>query len=36
MTQMQVRREMRALPVVWERTNERLPLQHVIVFRKIA
>ncbi len=36
MTQMQVRREMRALLLVWERTNERLPLQHVIVFRKIA
>lgn len=30
----QVRREMRHLPLVWERTSERLPIQHIIVFRK--
>jgi ubiquinone/menaquinone biosynthesis C-methylase UbiE len=30
----QVRLEMRPLPLVWERTSERLPLQHIIVFRK--
>jgi ubiquinone/menaquinone biosynthesis C-methylase UbiE len=30
----QVRREMQALPLVWERTSERLPVQHIIVFRK--
>lgn len=30
----QVRREMQRFPLVWERTAERLPLQHVIVFRK--
>jgi protein-L-isoaspartate O-methyltransferase len=34
MTEAQVRREMRRLPLVWERTDERLPLQHLIVFRK--
>lgn len=34
MTEAQVRREMRGLPLVWERTDERLPLQHLIVFRK--
>ncbi|MDP9064522.1 MAG: methyltransferase domain-containing protein [Pseudomonadota bacterium] len=30
----QVRREMRILPVVWDHTSERLPIQHLIVFRK--
>lgn len=30
----QVRREMRALPLVWMRDSERLPMQHVIIFRK--
>jgi ubiquinone/menaquinone biosynthesis C-methylase UbiE len=30
----QVRLEMAALPLVWERTSERLPLQHLIVFRR--
>jgi ubiquinone/menaquinone biosynthesis C-methylase UbiE len=36
MSEAQVRREMRMLPVVWERTSERLPMQHIIVFRKSA
>jgi len=36
MTEAQVRREMSALPLAWERTSERLPLQHIIVFRKSA
>jgi len=35
MTVAQVRKEMRRFPVVWERTSERLPVQHVIVFRKL-
>jgi SAM-dependent methyltransferase len=30
----QIRREMQAFPVVWERTSERLPVQHIVVFRK--
>jgi ubiquinone/menaquinone biosynthesis C-methylase UbiE len=34
MSAAQVRLEMRPLPLVWERTSERLPLQHIIVFRK--
>jgi SAM-dependent methyltransferase len=34
MTEAQVRREMRAFPLDWERTSERLPVQHIIVFRK--
>jgi ubiquinone/menaquinone biosynthesis C-methylase UbiE len=34
MTQAQVRREMSALPLAWERTSERLPWQHIVVFRK--
>jgi protein-L-isoaspartate O-methyltransferase len=34
MTEAQVRREMRRLPLIWERSDERLPLQHLIVFRK--
>ncbi len=32
----QVRLEMRRFPLVWERTDERLPQQHLIVFRKVA
>jgi len=36
MSEAQVRREMRMLPVIWERTSERLPMQHIIVFRKSA
>jgi SAM-dependent methyltransferase len=34
MSEAQVRREMRSLPLVWERTSEALPIQHIIVFRK--
>ena len=34
MTEAQVRREMSVLPLTWERTSERLPMQHIIVFRK--
>lgn len=34
MSEAQVRREMGRLPLTWERTDERLPLQHLIVFRK--
>jgi SAM-dependent methyltransferase len=30
----QIRREMSVLPLAWERTSERLPLQHIVVFRK--
>jgi SAM-dependent methyltransferase len=36
MSEAQVRREMRALAITWERTSERLPMQHIIVFRKSA
>lgn len=34
MSETQVRQEMQRQPLVWERTSERLPVQHVIVFRK--
>lgn len=34
MSEAQVRREAEALPLRWERTDERLPWQHVVVFRK--
>jgi ubiquinone/menaquinone biosynthesis C-methylase UbiE len=34
MSEAQVRLEMRRLPLVWERTAELLPVQHIIVFRK--
>jgi SAM-dependent methyltransferase len=34
MTEVQVKREMSALPLVWVQTIERLPRQHVIAFRK--
>jgi precorrin-6B methylase 2 len=34
MTQMQVKREMSVLPLDWVQTIERLPRQHIIVFRK--
>lgn len=34
MSERQVRLELSALPLVWERTSERLPLQHFIVFRR--
>jgi hypothetical protein len=30
----QIRREMSAFPLVWEKTSERLPVQHMIFFRK--
>jgi SAM-dependent methyltransferase len=36
MSEAQVRREMRLVPLDWVRTSERLPMQHVIVFRKAA
>jgi ubiquinone/menaquinone biosynthesis C-methylase UbiE len=34
MSEAQVRREVQALPLAWERSVESLPWQHVIVFRK--
>jgi SAM-dependent methyltransferase len=34
MSEAQIRREMSVLPLTWERTSERLPMQHVVVFRK--
>jgi protein-L-isoaspartate O-methyltransferase len=34
MTVAQVKREMSQWPLIWDHTDERLPLQHVIVFRK--
>lgn len=36
MSEAQVRREMKMLPLSWERTSERLPMQHIVVFRKAA
>jgi SAM-dependent methyltransferase len=36
MSEAQVRREMSVLPLTWERTSERLPMQHIVVFRKAA
>jgi SAM-dependent methyltransferase len=30
----QIRRETSVLPLTWERTSERLPIQHIVVFRK--
>jgi len=36
MTEAQIRREMSVLPLSWERTSERLPMQHIVVFRKSA
>jgi SAM-dependent methyltransferase len=36
MSEAQIRREMSVLPLVWVRTSERLPLQHIVVFRKSA
>ena len=32
----QIRREMGVLALAWERTSERLPMQHIVVFRKSA
>ena len=34
MSKAQIRREMSVLPLIWERTSERLPMQHIVVFRK--
>jgi SAM-dependent methyltransferase len=34
MTVAQVQREMRTLPVRYERASERLPMQHILIFRK--
>jgi SAM-dependent methyltransferase len=34
MSTVQILREMRAVPLTWERTSERLPMQHIVVFRK--
>jgi precorrin-6B methylase 2 len=36
MSETQVRREMGRFPLTWERSDERLPLQHLIVFRKVV
>ncbi len=36
MSEAQIRREMSALGLVWERTSERLPMQHIVVFRTRA
>jgi ubiquinone/menaquinone biosynthesis C-methylase UbiE len=34
MSEAQIVREMSVLPLAWERTSERLPMQHIVVFRK--
>ena len=34
MSEAQIRKEMSGLPLVWEGASERLPLQHLVVFRK--
>ena len=36
MSELQIRREMEKLSLVWVRTSERLPMQHIVVFRKSA
>jgi SAM-dependent methyltransferase len=36
MSEAQIRREMSVLSLTWERTAERLPMQHIVVFRKSA
>jgi ubiquinone/menaquinone biosynthesis C-methylase UbiE len=36
MSEAQIRREMQSFPVIWERTSERLPVQHIVVFRKTS
>ena len=36
MTEAQVRRELAGFPLVWERTDERLPVQHMIFFLRPA
>ena len=35
MSEAQVRREMQGLPLEWQRTSEVLPIQHIIVFRRV-
>jgi ubiquinone/menaquinone biosynthesis C-methylase UbiE len=35
MTVAKIRLEMKAFPLALERTDERLPIQHVVVFRKL-
>lgn len=35
MDESQLRREMLSFPLVWDHTSERLPMQHIIVFRKV-
>jgi SAM-dependent methyltransferase len=34
MSEAQIRQEMSVLPLAWVRTSERLPMQHIVVFRK--
>jgi SAM-dependent methyltransferase len=34
MSEAQIRREMSLLPLAWVRNSERLPMQHIVVFRK--
>ena len=34
MSERQIRREMQTFPLQWERTSERLPVQHIVIFRK--
>ena len=36
MSERQVRRELERFPLRWERTSERLPVQHIVIFRKTA
>jgi SAM-dependent methyltransferase len=36
MSEAQIHREMSVLALTWERTSARLPMQHIVVFRKIA
>jgi ubiquinone/menaquinone biosynthesis C-methylase UbiE len=36
MSEAQIRREMSLVPLAWVRTSERLPMQHIVVFRKTA
>ena len=36
MSEAQIRREMSVLALSWERNSERLPMQHIVVFRKTA
>ena len=36
MSEAQIVREMSVLTLTWERTSERLPMQHIVVFRKSA